>query len=183
MLPFAAAVILTMVLWRMGRDANRVAPALQTQESFRLAPRFELYDQHSQLVKFERYLGRTELLVLFLGEAEPGGHRWVEALQDQATRLEDLGMQILVVCLVTPAVVRQSEQDRREPFPFPILTDVTLRLAEPAPVHRLWGLWDDQRGTPRVAVFRVRRDGMVAWEDGAPRAEPDPDELFRSLVR
>ena len=67
-LPVAAAVIIGLVVWRMNRHPQGVGSRATPTAVRHLAPRFELYDQNSQLVKFERYLGRTRLLLLFTGD-------------------------------------------------------------------------------------------------------------------
>jgi peroxiredoxin len=173
-LPFAAVIIAAMVLWRYHRetDKSQLAPI---DESRQLAPRFELYDQHSQLVKFERYLGRTELLVVFFDADPPADEQHLlTRLRDDHPALEQFGLQVVAVSLATPHAVREAERRAGMDFPFPVLTDIDMQTPVPAPVHRLWGLADDASPTVQTGTFYVDRRGTVASHRGRPVPLEDP---------
>ena len=63
--PIAAVVITLLIVYRL----NRPEP-VRTQESSpvvvaRPIPLFQLYDEQSQLVRVQRYVGRHKLLIVF----------------------------------------------------------------------------------------------------------------------
>lgn len=149
-----------------------------------MAPRFQLYDQHSQLVKFERYLGRTELLLVFFDSAEPiSDNALLRRLRDVHGELETAGLQVVAVSLATPHAVRQAEQQAGEEFPFPVLTDIDMQSPIPAPVHRLWGLADDDSPATRTGVFFVDRRGTVAYQGAYPQPLDDPQEFLDKVLQ
>lgn len=141
-----------------------------------LAPRFELYDQHSQLVKFERYLGRTELLVVFIdGQRSVDEDPLLKRLQDEHARLAEAGLQVVAISLATPHAIRRAEQRMGMEFWFPVLTDIDMQSPIPAPVHRLWGLADDNSPEIQTGAYFVDRRGMVAYDGVFP--EPIDDVM------
>jgi len=171
-----------MVQWRYQREPGASSgPA--TSEARQLAPRFELYDQHSQLVKFERYLGRTELLVVFFDGDQPvADNALLSQLRDVHAALETAGLQVVAISLATPHAVRQAEQQIGDEFPFPVLTDIDMQSPIPAPVHRLWGLADDDSPVIETGVFFVDRRGMVAYAGAYPQPLDDPQAFVERFV-
>ncbi len=185
-LPISAAAIFAMVIWRVNREAPQGDRAATPAAIRRLAPAFELYDQHSQLVKFERYLGRTRLLLLFIGDRPAAEHPLVRRLVDHHAAIEDAGIQIVVVGVATPFANREAEKQLAAPLPFPVLTDVNRQSPEPVPVHRLWGLADDHPAslsTAREGLFLIGRDGTVDWSGTAPQPVVDPVATVDQIAR
>jgi peroxiredoxin len=182
-LPLAAAVITGLVLWRMDRQPQRVdSPAAQAAVR-RLAPRFELYDQHSQLVKFERYLGRTRLLLLFTADTPAAEHALARQLLEHHAEIENAGVQIVVVGTATPFANREAEKQLGTAFPFPVLTDVDRTSPVPAPTHRRWGLIDGETREVQSALFVIDRDGTVAWAQTAPQPVADPARTIAEIAQ
>lgn len=183
-LPIAAAVISGLVLYRLQRPesdsgAVRTAPAER-----RLAPRFALYDQEGQLVKFERYLGRTRLIVVFFdGEAGADADPHLARLRDQFSDVQDAGVQVIGISTATRYANSQSAERAGGPFPFPLLTDIDPQQPIPAPVHQQFGLYDMESGGTRTGVFLIDRAGMVAWEENHPQPVADPERLIALLCR
>ncbi len=184
-LPISAAVILAMVMWRVSREPEQSDGPAAPAAMRRLAPAFELYDQHSQLVKFERYLGRTRLLLLFIGDRPASEHPLARQLLDHHAAIESAGIQIVVVGVATPFANRESEKQLGARFPFPVLTDVNLRSPEPVPVHRQWGLVGDgpsAQAEVREGLFLIGRDGTVDWSRTAPQPVADPVAIVGSIA-
>ena len=166
-----------MIVWRYQRESHSPADSA-LDETRQLAPRFELYDQHSQLVKFERYLGRTELLVVFFDDAQPKDEQsLISRLKNDHAAVEAAGLQVVAVSLATPHAIREAERRVGSPFPFPVLTDIDMHSPVPAPVHRLWGLADDNSPDVRSGTFYVDRRGMVASERRHPQTNGKPDRI------
>lgn len=181
-LPIAALIIAALVQWRYQREPGHwSAPA--TSQTRQLAPRFALYDQHSQLVKFERYLGRTRLLVVFLaGEQSLEKNPLLQRLRDVHPALEDAGVQVVAIGQATPHAIRQAEQRSGVEFPFPVLTDIDMNSPIPVPVHRMWGLADDDTPAVRTGVFFVDRRGTVEVDGAWPRPLDDPQRFVDGLT-
>ena len=184
-LPLAAALIAGLVVYRMQRPpsdtagASRAAPAER-----RLAPRFALYDQEGQLVKFERYLGRTRMIVVFFdGEEGADADPHLKKLRDHVSDVQDSGVQVIGVSTATRYANEQAATRAGEPFPFPLLTDIDPQQPIPAPVHQQFGLYDIESGTTQTGVFLIDRAGMVAWENGHPQPVAEPDRLIALLCR
>lgn len=183
-LPLAALVIIALVVYRVQRERRAFPIALPAGRQ--LAPRFELYDQQNRLVKFERYLGRTKLAVVFFdGPAGADVDPWLRQLRDHhdAVSRAGAGVQVIAVSTATPFAIHQAEERAGGPFPFPVLTDIDPRQPIPAPVHRLWGLYDDETNTTRTGVFLVDRAGMVTTGAGGPVPVPDADAAIAALCR
>ena len=159
-LPFAAAVIAGLV-WLGERIQSVQQRTSQTERARprRLAPRIELYDQKSQLVKFERYLGRTRMVVVFFdGETGADLDPWLTQLRDQHDTVKAAGVQVIGIGVATPYANRQAGE-RSQAFPFPILSDIGKD--NPAPAHTQWGRFDPSDGSFHTGVFLVDRSGMV----------------------
>jgi peroxiredoxin len=178
-LPIAALIIAALVVWRYQRETTVASQPLGADSPLLLAPRFALYDQHSQMVKFERYLGRTEILVVFFDDVTPlDVNPLLSRLRRDHTALEASGLQVVAVSQATPHAIRQAEQRAGEQFPFPVLTDIDMQTPIPVPVHRLWGLADDKSPAVRSGVFHVDRRGMVAYDSAFPAPLDDPQQFL-----
>ena len=184
-LPIAAAVIAGLTAYRLQRDPAQSGSTSQAAPAQRqLAPRFELFDQQGQLVKFERYLGRTRLLVVFFdGERGADADPYLTTLRDNIRKVERAGVQVVGISTATRYANRQADDRGGEPFPFPLLTDIDPRQPIPAPVHQQFGLYDIESAATRTGVFLIDRAGMVAWEGDAPQPVAEPDPLIRLITR
>ena len=180
-LPLAAWVIGSLVWlgYRIQQLEQRATHAQRPQARRQLAPRFELYDQNSQLVKFERYLGRTQLVVVFF-DAELGADRdpWLTQLRDHHDKVHAARVQVIGISTATPYANREAEQ-RSQPFPFPLLSDIGKDI--PAPAHTLWGRFDPRDGAFHTGEFLVDRSGMVKLEGRSYQPVADPVAVVKSL--
>lgn len=179
-LPFAAAVIAGLV-WLGERNQRMQQRTTQTERARprRLAPRIELYDQKSQLVKFERYLGRTQMVVVFFdGETGADHDPWLTQLRDQHEMVKAAGVQVIGIGVATPYANRQAGE-RSKPFPFPILSDIGKD--NPAPAHTQWGRFDPTDGSFHTGVFLVDRSGMVETKGRSFKPVSDPQAVVKAL--
>lgn len=143
------------------------------------APHFVLYDQHSQPVKFERYLGRTQLVVVFFdGEAGADRDPWLTPLRDHHDQLIAAKVQVIGISTATPYANREAEK-RSQEFPFPLLSDIGKDI--PAPAHTLWGRFDPRDGSFHTGVFLVDRSGMVELEGQSYKPVADPQAVVKAL--
>lgn len=183
-LPLSALVILGLVVYRLQREAGRPpTPLVQPPVERRLAPRFQLYDQRNQTVKFERYLGRTRLVIVFFdGRAGADADPHLVSLRNAYERVLSAGVEVIAISRARPVENRQVEERAGVKFPFPVLTDIGEQ--SPAPlVHQQWGLYDAERDTTRIGVFLVDRAGMVPWRGGHPLPVADPRRAVETLCR
>jgi len=177
-LPIAAIVIGGLVFWRLTREER--SPTVSRAVALQMAPRFELYDQSSRLVKFERYLGRTRMAVLFYdGEAGADQDALLCSLRDHHDAVEKAGVQVVGISTATPYANRSAGERSGGEFPFPLLSDVDLAW----PVHRLWGMIDPQTDQPRSGLFLVDRGGRVTAQAGQPIPVPDSVVIVEALVQ
>lgn len=179
-LPFAAVVIAGLV-WLGERIQSVQQRTTQTERARprRLAPRIQLYDQKSQLVKFERYLGRTRMVVVFFdGETGADHDPWLTQLRDQHETVKAAGVQVIGIGVATPYANRQAGE-RSQAFPFPILSDIGKD--NPAPAHTQWGRFDPTDGSFDTGVFLVDRSGMVETQGRSFKPVTDPDAVVKAV--
>ncbi len=162
----------------MTRAPRRVA--VQTSTLHGYPPTFELPDQHFNLVKLERYLGRQPLIVCFFDGTGPlEEDRWLAWLRDHYDAIESAGYEVIGVSTAKPAEVRRAASQTGKPWPFPILTDMNLRSPEPAPAHHAWGLVDPQSGALRSGLFLIDRKGYVEYSGNVPVAVDHPEQVLK----
>jgi peroxiredoxin len=182
-LPLAALVISGLVWlgYRIQQLEQRTAQVQRPRARRQPAPRFELWDQSSppQIVKFERYLGRTQLVVVFFdGEAGADRDPWLTQLRDHHDKVQAAGVQVIGISTATPYANREAEKRSTE-FPFPLLSDIGKDT--PAPAHTLWGRFDPSDGTYHTGVFLVDRSGMVETDGRSYQPVADPEAVVRAL--
>lgn len=179
-LPIAAVIIAGLCSWRLSRPGtifgrgSRSVPAER-----RPSPRFELIDQHKRLVKFERYLHRHRIVLVFFDSTHPPDQdpRLVKLRQ----ALKQLGRNETVVVGVSGGLPQQNRQG--SVFPFPLLTDLQQRQADSHfRVHKLWGSYDAVANQPEFKMFLIDRKGTVAWEGETPRAIGNPTTVIHALI-
>ena len=178
-LPISACVIVALCVYKANRtydEQNAGAPPIVAK---RLAPSFELYDQYSKVVKFDRYVGRHRIVVVFF-DGRTGADRdlVLSRLRDGYKTLRAGNTVVVGISDVLPQVNRKAGKAGGG-FPFPLLTE----LPESGyPVHRQWGQLDPNSGIPLTGVFVVDRDGLVDWFDNAPRRLADSDRMLAQLL-
>ena len=185
----AGIVILGLVLYEDNyqRHVQSLPPAERPLPR-RSAPAFQLFDQHqpSQFVKFERYLGRTKLLLVFFDEKlgmeqDP----IMQELLRQADPISQSGVQIVAVSLIPPSQNRAGlERLGLEKSPFPLLTDVDINGPIPAPAHRAYGLFDEMTGQVSTGMFLIDRKQTIAMDtrDGRPYPVDHPFDVISELA-
>lgn len=189
LLALAGAVIFGLVLFReRQQDYLRSLPPSERPLPRRGAPAFQLYDHHkpSQFVKFERYLGRTKILLVFFdGKIGLDADSETRVLLEHAEDLTRHGVQVVAVSLATPQANRLAlDRSGITKAPFPILTDVDLQGPIDAPAHRLYGLFDEQTGQTRTGLFLIDRKQSIAMNlrTGAPYPVDDPQYVIQQLI-
>lgn len=167
----AGLVIFGLVLFRERQLAHWRATALPAQAAPRqLAPRFEVADHHRHLVKFERFLGRQRVALLFF-DARLGADQdpHVLALLRHFDAIRRAGIEVVAISDATPYANLEAEKKLGQTFPFPLLTDIDLKIPASSPVHRMYGLFDVKRERSLNGLFLVARDGTVPiGPDGKP---------------
>ena len=159
------------------RSAHVARPRGQRQ----LAPRFELWDQSTppQIVKFERYLGRTRMVIVFFDGTTGADHDpWLTQLRDHHDKVQAAQVQVIGISAATPYANREA-QKRSTEFPFPLLSDIGKDI--PHPAHTLWGRFDPSDGSLHTGVFLVDRAGMVERDSHSYKPVADPQAVVQSL--
>ncbi len=186
-IPVSAAVIAGLVAFKLTR---RYEPAVEeSPRVVRPAPLFQLYDQHSQIVRVARYVGRHKLLIVFYdGSRGPEGSPLLGQLRERFPELH--GAQATVLAISTsrpsenrygvnlehrPTVATPSAASERH-YPFPLLSDIL-----DFEVHRQYGAFDFDAQKPREAVFVVDRSGIIQFAHFGPEGLGQVDDWVREL--
>lgn len=169
-LPIAAAVIVGLVAFKLSQPPQQRSAAMVDER--RPAPKFLALDSQNELLKFERYLGRQEVLLIFFdGEAGADRDPVLQRARQQFPELKRRGVQVVGVSAAIPQYNRQA-MERGGKFPFPLLSDPESFI------HRLWGRYDEDRLETRTGVFWIDRAGQVSWSGKTPRPEADLDRVL-----
>ncbi len=169
-LPIAAAIIVGLVVWKSRQPPQARSAAVLVER--RPAPKFMGLDSNNQLVKFERYLGRHEILLIFFdGEAGADHDPVLSRVRQQFGELKRRGVQVIGVSAAIPQFNRQAAE-RSGPFPFPLLSDPEYYM------HRMWGRYDEDQLRTQNGVFWIDRAGLVAWSGQFPLPEADADKIL-----
>lgn len=170
MLPIAAVIIVGLVVWKSRQPPQGRSSALFVER--RPAPKFMGLDSNNQLVKFERYLGRHEIMLIFFdGEAGADHDPVLRRVRQQFNELKRRGVQVIGVSAAIPQFNRQAAE-RSGPFPFPLLSDPEYYM------HRLWGRYDEEQLRTQTGVFWIDRAGQVAWSGQFPLPEADLEQIL-----
>lgn len=190
-IPLSAAVIAGLVLLRLNR---RYEPVLEEAASeIRPAPHFQLYDQHSQLVRLERYIGRDNKLLIAFFDGRQGPERSSLLSLLRKRNLDFKRVQTVVVAISTlrPSEIRygigldhlQGAQSESQPapageiqYPFPVLSDIV-----DCEVHKRYGAFDENTQQPTEAVFVVDRAGWIQYAHYAASGLGGADDWLREL--
>jgi peroxiredoxin len=170
LLPVAAVIIAGLVAWKVRQPPQARTSA--TIDERRPAPPFLGLDSHNQLLKFDRYLGRHEILLIFF-DGEAGADHDPELLRVRQ-RFEELnrrGVKVVGVSAAIPQFNRQAAE-RSGPFPFPLLSDPEFYM------HRLWGRYDEEQLRTLTGIFWIDRAGQVAWSGQFPKSEADLEQIL-----
>lgn len=172
-LPIAAAIIVGLVAFKLSQPPQPRSSG--TIDERRPAPKFLALDSQNELLKFERYLGRQEVLLIFFdGEAGADRDPVLLRARQQFAELKHRGVQVVGVSAAIPQYNRQA-MERGGKFPFPLLSDPEFLI------HRLWGRYDEDRMETQTGVFWIDRAGQVAWSGKSPRPEADLDRVLPPL--
>lgn len=183
-LPVAALLLIGLAGWRMQQlELWRQNPESVQLERRALAPRFELADHRRHLVKFERFLGRQRVVLIFF-DAELGadGDPRLQPLLGKSQLLKANGIEIVAVSSATPYANKQAEERLGDPIEIPLLTDIDVTTPIPDPVHRMWGRYDEKLNATLNGMFLIGRDGTVAVnESGLPKPVDNEQQALNKL--
>lgn len=183
-LPVAGLILLALVGWRLQQLEHwRQHPESVNLQRRALAPRFELADHRRHLVKFERFLGRQRVVLIFF-DAELGADRdpRLQPLLDKEQLLKANGIEVVAVSSATPYANKQAEERLGESIGFPLLTDIDVNTPIPDPVHRMWGRYDEGQDQTLTGLFLIGRDGTVAVDDqGRPKPVENEQQVLELL--
>jgi peroxiredoxin len=143
----------------------------------RLAPDFELVDQHGTPVRLSSFRGhRNVVLVFFPWAFSSVCTGELTALRDDPRFAEDT-TQLLGVSIDSKFVQRRFAE--HEGIEFPLLADSWPH----GEVARLYGVFDSDAGAAVRGTFVIDRNGVLAWSvvHGIGEAR-DPAEYLRALA-
>jgi peroxiredoxin len=185
-LPLALVVISALGAYKLTRHYEPLTA--DDYERPQPAPRFLLADEHSRVVRLDRYLGRQKLLIAFFdGTRGADQNSLVTSLSQRFAEVRKTGAAVLAIDAERPAQNRYgprlerrqtAESDPRAElkFPFPLLSDI-LEFD----VHKRYGAYDTQAAEPREAVFIIDRSGLIQYSHLGPDQLGTIDDWLREL--
>lgn len=166
-LPIAAVIIVGLVAFKLSQPPQPRSQAIIDER--RPAPKFLALDSQNELLKFERYLGRQEVLLIFFdGEAGADRDPLLLRAKQGFPELKRRGVQVIGISAAIPQFNRRA-MERVGRFPFPLLSDPEFLI------HQLWGRYDDEQLATKTGVFWIDRAGQVSWSGKFPLSETDLD--------
>lgn len=172
--------------WRMTRD---YPPQPKAEELVfeRPAPVIPpLLNQESKMVRFNSYLSRHDIFVVFYDGTEGVDHsEMMMFLKDRKDALDRRGAKVFGISGALPqqniGTTRVKDEqgrriNRRETFPFPLLTDLGFA------VHQNWGRYDEKENEPLPGVFFVDRAGNVDFQNNQPKPVDHPRDYIRDYL-
>ncbi|HUG20691.1 MAG TPA: redoxin domain-containing protein [Planctomycetaceae bacterium] len=182
----AALVIAGVSYWKVTRDypPQPRAEDLVFKQPAPLIP--TLPDQNSEVLKFERYLGRHDIFVVFYDGKN--GIENSKSMQLFRTRYAELKKRGTIVVGISDALPQESlgyeevadesgkTVRRKKSWPFPLLTDFGLL------VHQNWGRYDKETEQALEGVFYLDRAGNVDFQNGRPLPLDGPERFLNQLL-
>ena len=141
------------------------------------APDFSLPDHEGKLVSLADYRGRRLVLVFYPLDFSPVCTDQLSIYQELLNDFEARGVKLYGVS-VDSAFCHKAFQDKLN-LTFPLLADFEPKGA----TAREFGVYDDQWGTSRRALFLIGPDGVVKWSYVSPSALeiPGANLIFDAL--
>ena len=184
----AALVITALAVWRQSQEGKQLPVAPREVVPRSPAPRFQLYDQDNSWVKFERYVGRTKIVLVFFDSLSGADQDPVlPVLFRRHEEVRRAGWQVVAVSDAVPLSNRQAAErlgnlksESGKPvtakFPFPVLTDVDPSHS----VYQLWGRVDSDTGRLMPGIFLIDRLGLVDINPLGPVSQA-PEAALRAI--
>ena len=126
------------------------------------APDFKLRDQDGEEVSLESLRGQTSLLVFYPLDFSPVCTDQLSIYQELLSDFEARDVKLYGVS-VDSAFCHKAFQDRLD-LTIPLLADFEPKGA----TARAFGVYDDQWGTSRRALFLIDPEGTVKWSYVSP---------------
>jgi peroxiredoxin len=190
-IPISAALIAGLVVFKLNR---RYEPVIEEPViEVRPAPDFKLYDQHSQIVRLERYIGRDHklLIAFFDGRQGPERSSLLSLLRERNSDFQRAGGVVVAISALRPSEIRYGiglghlhgtpadgapSAASEIQYPFPVLSDIV-----DYEVHKRYGAFDEKAQVPIEAVFVVDRAGWIQYAHYGPGGLGGVEDWLREL--
>ena len=141
------------------------------------APDFKLRDQDGSEVTLADLKGQTALLVFYPLDFSPVCTDQLSIYQELLSDFEARGVKVYGIS-VDSAFCHKAFQDKIN-LTFPLLADFEPKGA----TAKAFGIYDDQWGTSRRALFLIDPEGIVKWSYVSPSALeiPGANLIFDAL--
>ena len=141
------------------------------------APDFKLRDQDGEEVSLADFSGRKVLLVFYPLDFSPVCTDQLSIYQELLSDFESRGVKLYGVS-VDSAFCHKAFQDKLN-LTFPLLADFEPK----GQIAKAYGVYDDEWGTSRRALFLIGPDGVVKWSYVSPSALeiPGANLIFDAL--
>jgi peroxiredoxin len=143
-----------------------------------VAPSFALDSTSGQPVSLSEFSGRPVVLVFYPGDWTPVCRGQLSLYSQALAAFEEYRAVVLGISVDSVSSHRAFSDAVK--LGFPLLADFEPK----GHVARLYGAYDQARGTARRALFVVDAGGTIAWSDLSPEdLSPGADGILDALAR
>jgi peroxiredoxin len=175
-IPVSAIILTALVVFKRIEPRPSAQSVTPADLILKPAPPLRLFDDQSQLVRLERYLGRHKVVVVFFdGHDGPDRSPLLLELKQQFPPLHEAGAIVLAVSEATPFANRQGMERLDARFPFPLLSDPSFES------HERWQTIDAETGRTRQAIFVIDRAGRIRLRQDVATTPTNWNEIHNAL--
>jgi peroxiredoxin len=140
------------------------------------APDFTLLDQAGKLVSLRDFRGRPVVLVFYPADWSPVCGDQLALYNEVLPLFEQHSAQVLAISVDGKWCHRAFAEQRN--LRFPLLTDFEPKGA----VARQYGVYDEENGLARRALFVLDAQGIIRWSHISPsNVNPGADGILKAL--
>ncbi|MDB4637838.1 MAG: redoxin domain-containing protein [Planctomycetaceae bacterium] len=183
---FAGGLIGGACVWKVTKKyppQPRAEDLVFKQPAPRIPP---LYNQESKMVRFDSYLSRHDIFVVFYnGDKGVDNSEIMQFLKQRKDAFDRKGAKVFGISgalpqqnIGTTEVIEKDGQriNKRNKYPYPLLTDLGYA------VHQNWGRYDLEINQPQPGLIFVDRAGNVDFKNSKPKPIANPQQFIREYL-
>ncbi|MEK6237460.1 MAG: peroxiredoxin family protein, partial [Planctomycetales bacterium] len=143
------------------------------------APAWALPNDQGKTLASREYEGRPVLVIFYLGYGCLHCVEQLAAFAPKAEEYQKAGIEIVAVSTDPVNVLQKAVEasGRKEPFPFPLLSDESLKAFKDFRAH------DDFENVPLHGTYLIDAEGFIRWQDVSYEPFTEPDFLLKECKR
>ena len=183
---FAGVLIGIACAWKLTREYSpqpRAEDLIFKQPAPKIPP---LYNQESKMVRFDSYLSRHDIFVVFYdGTDGVKNSEIMRFLEQREEQFDRKGAKVFGISGALPqqnigtteVIEKDGERiNQRDQFPYPLLTDLGFA------VHQNWGRYNSDTQEPLPGLFFIDRAGNVDFQNQKPKPVKHPQQFIREYL-